>query len=51
MTDKPPVGFEPDGTASAPETTVFMLAIVAGLYRQKIGAEEDVHRPHRFFGT
>jgi hypothetical protein len=34
-----------------PETTVYMLGLFADLYRQKIGAEEDVHRTLSFFRT
>jgi hypothetical protein len=36
---------------TAPETTTFMLTTFADLYRQEVGAEEDVHRTLPFFGT
>jgi hypothetical protein len=38
-------------TAAAPETAALLLATFADLYRQEIGAEEDVHRSLPFFGT
>lgn len=34
-----------------PHTTDLMLATFADLYRQEVGAEEDVHRTLPFFGT
>lgn len=37
--------------ADAPETMALLLATFAELYRQEIGAEEDVHRALPFFGT
>lgn len=37
--------------ADAPETTALLLATFADLYRQEVGAEEDVHRALPFFGT
>lgn len=33
------------------ETTALLLATFADLYRQEVGAEEDVHRTLPFFGT
>jgi hypothetical protein len=36
---------------ATPETTTLLLATFADLYRQEIGAEEDVHRTLPFFGT
>ncbi len=49
---------EPDETPTAPpepsatpETTAFLLATFADLYRQEVVAEEDVHRALPFFGT
>lgn len=39
---------EPSPTA---ETTTLLLATFADLYRQEVGAEEDVHRTLPFFGT
>jgi hypothetical protein len=33
------------------EVTVLMLSTFADLYRQEVGAEEDVHRTLPFFGT
>ena len=35
----------------SPETTNFLLTTFAELYRQELGAEEDVHRSLPFFGT
>jgi len=37
--------------ADAPETAALLLATFAELYRQEVGAEEDVHRTLPFFGT
>jgi hypothetical protein len=34
-----------------PETAALILATFADLYRQEVGAEEDVHRTLPFFGT
>ena len=34
-----------------PETTAFLLTTFADLYRQEVGAEEDIHRALPFFGT
>ncbi len=34
-----------------PETTALLLATFADLYRQEVGAEEDVHRSLPFFAT
>lgn len=41
----------PDPSLPTPDTTSLMLATVADLYRQEVGAEEDVHRSLPFFGT
>ena len=41
----------PPTSAAAPETTTLLLATFADLYRQEVGAEEDVHRTLPFFGT
>lgn len=51
MSDEPSA--EPGATESAapPETTALLLASFADLYRQEVGAEEDVHRTLPFFGT
>ncbi len=38
-------------SSALPETTVLLLATFADLYRQEVGAEEDVHRTLPFFGT
>jgi hypothetical protein len=40
----------PEPTA-LPETTAMLLSTFADLYRQEVGAEEDVHRTLPFFGT
>ncbi len=40
-----------DEPSPTPETTAFLLATFADLYRQEVGAEEDVHRALPFFGT
>jgi hypothetical protein len=45
--DAPPAATEP----ALPETTALLLATFADLYRQEVGAEEDVHRTLPFFGT
>ncbi len=37
--------------AEAPKATELLLTTFAELYRQEIGAEEDVHRALPFFGT
>jgi hypothetical protein len=49
---------DPDETATStsepsatPETNTFLLATFADLYRQEVGAEEDIHRALPFFGT
>ena len=34
-----------------PEVTALLLTTFADLYRQEVGAEEDVHRTLPFFGT
>lgn len=34
-----------------PEVTALMLSTFSDLYRQEVGAEEDVHRTLPFFGT
>jgi hypothetical protein len=36
---------------TSPEVTGLLLATFADLYRQEVGAEEDVHRTLPFFGT
>jgi len=36
---------------ATPETTALLLATFADLYRQEVGAEDDVHRTLPFFGT
>lgn len=41
----------PTESPTSPEVTALMLATFADLYRQEIGAEEDVHRTLPFFGT
>ncbi len=41
----------PADLSSTPETTALLLATFADLYRQEVGAEEDVHRTLPFFGT
>ncbi len=41
----------PVGSHATPEVTALLLATFADLYRQKVGAEEDVHRTLPFFGT
>src|SRR6266851_3732127 len=46
--DAAPTATEP---ASMPETTALLLTTFADLYRQEVGAEEDVHRTLPFFGT
>jgi hypothetical protein len=47
--DESPIGAsEPSAT---PETIAFLLATFADLYRQEVGAEEDIHRALPFFGT
>jgi hypothetical protein len=38
-------------TAASPQATVLLLATFADLYRQEVGAAEDVHRTLPFFGT
>jgi len=50
MTDQPTHVAAPQ-VADAPETTALLLATFADLYRQEVGAEEDVHRALPFFGT
>lgn len=50
MPDQPPSATAPQ-VADAPETTALLLATFADLYRQEVGAEEDVHRALPFFGT
>ncbi len=37
--------------AATPDVTALLLATLADLYRQEVGAEEDVHRTLPFFGT
>jgi len=44
---KPSLPQSPEGV----ETTTFLLATFAELYRHELGAEEDVHRTLPFFGT
>jgi hypothetical protein len=41
----------PPEPAAPPETTAMLLSTFADLYRQEVGAEEDVHRTLPFFGT
>jgi hypothetical protein len=41
----------PAAPAESPEAAALLLATFAELYRQEIGAEEDVHRALPFFGT
>lgn len=41
----------PSEPSATPETTAFLLATFADLYRQEVGGEEDVHRALPFFGT
>ena len=36
---------------TSPEVTALLLTTFADLYRQEVGAEEDVHRTLPFFGT
>ena len=45
----PPEGLAP--VVEAPETTALLVATFAELYRQEVGAEEDIHRTLPFFGT
>src|SRR5580698_96485 len=42
---------QPTEPVATPETTAFLLATFADLYRQEVAAEEDVHRTLPFFGT
>jgi hypothetical protein len=42
----PPASHQP-----TPQATALVLATFADLYRQEVGAEEDVHRTLPFFGT
>jgi hypothetical protein len=51
MSGSPPAQPTAAPPPAAPETTVLMLATFADLYRQEVGAEEDVHRTLPFFGT
>ena len=44
----PPPATQPP---APPEVTALMVATFADLYRQEVGAEEDVHRTLPFFGT
>lgn len=37
--------------AATPDVTALVLATLADLHRQEVGAEEDVHRTLPFFGT
>jgi hypothetical protein len=46
-----PTQATPPQIADAPETAALLLATFADLYRQEVGAEEDVHRALPFFGT
>jgi hypothetical protein len=41
----------PAAPQTSPEVTALLLATFADLYRQEVGAEEDVHRTLPFFGT
>jgi hypothetical protein len=51
MSGSPPA--QPSAVSSAvpPETMSLMLGTFTDLYRQEVGAEEDVHRTLPFFGT
>jgi hypothetical protein len=49
-TDETPPPASPEPQAS-PEVTALLLTTFADLYRQEVGAEEDVHRTLPFFGT
>ena len=42
---------QPAASTESPEDAALLLATFAELYRQEIGAEEDVHRALPFFGT
>ena len=51
MSDTEVTPLAPVTSQGNPEVTALLLATFADLYRQEIGAEEDVHRTLPFFGT
>lgn len=51
MSDEPSAEPSAAEAVAPPEATALLLATFADLYRQEVGAAEDVHRTLPFFGT
>ncbi len=51
MSDEPSAGPNAAEAVAPPEATALLLATFADLYRQEVGAAEDVHRTLPFFRT